>query len=180
MNLMFKVFIFISSYTPLIIMIFLQNMADFSKEEFVRVFMINKMFWYISLFLILISILTLFIWLHTMKKNAEKTSKTYRLEDIKSHDGEILNYFITFIVPLLSLDISQWTSIVMNLMLVVIEGVYFIKNNNFHFNVLLIALGYRVYTDDEYNIIISKKDIYEIKNQGLEADQYGTTKFFYI
>jgi len=180
MNLIFKISIFISSYTPLIVMIFLQNMNQFTLNEIERVFMLNKYFWIFLFLMMLFSIIVLVFWLSSMKKDAEKRSRTYKLKNIKSHDGEVLNYFLTFIVPILSLDISSWPSIVMNLLLIIIEAVYFIRNNNLHFNVLLIVMGYRIYTDSMNNIIISKKDIYEIKNYSLEADQFGETKIFYI
>lgn len=161
-------------------MIMLDNMKSFSLNELKRVYGINPAFWIGSLALTLLSSLALAFWLKQMKIEAASTKDKSKLKNLESHDGEVMNYFTSYIIPILSLDIGSNTSIIMNLILIIVVGIYFIRNNNLHYNILLLIIGYHIYSDDVNNIVISKKKLYNINNKGLEAEQIGTSNIFYI
>lgn len=180
MNLLFKILLLFSSYIPIIIMIFLNNLKSFNLYEIINVYNRNSCFWNLCLILSFISIIVLFLWLKILKKDAKSSTKLYELGSLDNNDGEVLNYFVTYIIPLLSLKVNETPSIIMNLLLILIEGIYFIKNNALHFNPLLLIFGYHVYTDTNNNIVISKKKLFTIKNENLKADQFGTSNIFYI
>lgn len=160
-------------------MIFLNNLKSFKSEEIKRTWESNPSLWIILIVIGIISLLVLILWFGLMKKEAKDTTQPkYDLKNIKRYDSEILNYFVTFIIPILSLDPKSLPSIVMNLLLVVIEGIYYISNNVLYFNVILLIAGFHVYSaEDEKYIIVSRKSREEIYFGG--CVQIGTTNIFY-
>ncbi|MBK0348217.1 hypothetical protein JDW15_06160 [Aerococcaceae bacterium zg-ZJ1578] len=180
MNTVFKILIFISSFIPMEIMLFIKNMNELSIAHLCVTYNKNRFFWIVTLVLTIISFITLLIWLRVIKKEASSNGKKYFLGEISSQDGEVLSYFVTYIYPLMELDLSSNSSILVNLFLIIVQGVFFVRNNTLHFNVLLLLLGFRIYSDDSENIIISQKPKYEIVNKKLKVDQIGTSNIYYI
>lgn len=158
----------------------LDNMKSMSVDEIKRVYNINPTFWIGSIVLTFVSSLALAFWLKQMKIEATTTKHKSKLGNLQSHEGEVMNYFSSYIIPILSLDIGSNTSIIMNMILIIIIGVYFVRNNNLQYNILLLIIGYHIYSDDVNNIVISKKKLYDINNKRLEAEQIGTSNIFYI
>jgi len=140
----------------------------------------NPWFWNTVFFLVFISLIALLVWLHVMQKETKSDGKEFNLKKITSHDSEIMNYFVTYLIPILSLEITSLSSILMNLIFIFSVGVFFVRNNTLHYNILLILLGYHVYSDELNNIIISRKKLHEITNKALKADQMGTSNIYYI
>ena len=160
-------------------MIFLNNLDSFSSESFKTTWSKNPCLWISMIILSVITLIILFIWIGILKKEAADTTKQqYQLKDLKKYDSEVLNFFVTFIIPILSLKPESGPSIVMNSVLVIIEGIYYISNNALYFNVILIILGYHVYTFSNDNIVISRKTEDQLFLSP-EASQIGTTNIFY-
>lgn len=180
MNTMFRSLMYISSYMPLILMLYISDMEKFSINDFFVTYNRNKIFWIISFVLVLLALIVLIIWLIRMKKMSEVNDAKYPFGNIKSADEEVLTYFVTYIVPLVSLDVGSWTSITSNLLFIFVIGVFFVRNNTLHYNVILLLMGYHVYKTEEDHVIISKRKIYDIMNYDLKADQVGTSNIFYI
>ena len=180
MNRAFRIGLFLSSYTPVVIMIFLNDMKEFSLKQVGITLHKNTVFWGILTGIFVVSLLMLVLWLVRMDRNAGNQIKLYEIYDIKSNDGEILSYFVTFVIPILSLKVDSAPSIVMNVMIIALVGIYFVQNNVLHFNPLLLLAGYHIYSDSADHIIISRCDKYTIKNKGLKADQFGSSNIFYI
>lgn len=175
----FKTILFFSSYIPIFLMIFLNNLDSFSGDSFKITWNKNPCLWISMIILSVITLIILFIWIGILKKEAADTTKQqYQLKDLKKYDSEVLNFFVTFIIPILSLKPESGPSIVMNSVLVIIEGIYYISNNALYFNVILIILGYHVYTFSNDNIVISKKTEDQLFLSP-EASQIGTTNIFY-
>lgn len=179
LGLVFKTILFFSSYIPIFLMIFLNNLNSFSDSSFRETWNRNSNLWISMIVLSIITLIVLFIWIGILKKEANNVTKQkYQLEDLKKYDSEVLNFFVTFIIPILSLNPESGPSIVMNLILVVIEGIYYISNNALYFNVILIILGYHVYTFSDDNIVISRKTKDQLF-RSQKASQVGTTNIFY-
>ncbi|OOL80854.1 hypothetical protein BWX42_02910 [Dolosigranulum pigrum] len=176
-----KICIFISSYIPIILLIFIQNMRELSLVEIKNTFTQYKIIWLILVALMIISFTGLCLWLKYIKRTfSDSNRRLHAITDIKGYNGEILNFFVTYIVPLLALDLNSSTSIVVNLLLVIMNSIYFIRNDYLYYNMLLILLGYNIFESSEGYIIISKKDKFEIINKSLKAVQIGTSNLFYI
>lgn len=178
MGVIFKWLVFISSYVPIFIMIFLKNLSSFSISSFTKTWNNGKYFWIATLIISGISITALIFWLCLLKKLSRENSNEYPIGQVKADDTEILNFFVTFIIPILSLNPSSWPSIAMNGFLLIIEGIYFVGNNALYFNILLIFARYHIYSWNE-NIIITKKRKEELV-PNMMASQVGTTNIFYI
>lgn len=173
-----RIMLFVSSNIPLIIMIFLNHMELFSIQEIGRVFNLNSYFWLLMIFLIVISLGSFFYWLLKLKDVFDDKNEPPQLDQIRVNEDEVLSYFITFIVPLISLDITNSPSIIMNLILISIICIYYVKNNKLHYNIWLIILGYRIYNDQFGNIILSKDNLYEIFNSNLGNRHFPNLKFY--
>ena len=178
-NRAFRIGLFLS-YTPVAIMIFLNDIKEFSLEQVGITLHKNTVFWSVLTGIFVVSLLMLVLWLIRMDRNAGNQIKLYEIYDIKSNDGEVLSYFVTFVIPILSLKVDSAPSIVMNVMIIALVGIYFVQNNVLHFNPLLLLAGYHIYSDSADHIIISRCDKYTIKNKGLKADQFGSSNIFYI
>lgn len=68
MGLVFKWLIFISSYVPVFIMIFLKSLKKFSSSDIYSTWKLNPIFWFLLLIISIVSIIILFCWLHFLKK----------------------------------------------------------------------------------------------------------------
>ena len=92
----------------------------------------------------------------------------------------MLNFFVTYIIPILSLEPNSLPSIVMNLILIIIEGIYFVGNNAVCYNVMLILMGYHIYAFGNNNIVITRLSNSELVFNKRRAKQVGTTNIYYI
>ena len=176
-KLSIRILLFFASYIPLPLLLFLNYLDLFSKENIIAVYTLNPYFWIFCILGMVFCLISMIIWLKSLHKTS---GKSYKLENLSSIDDEVLSYYATYLIPLLSLDISKVPSIVMNLVLIAMIGIYFVRNNSLHFNIILLILGYHVFKTDEEQIIISKHTIFEINNNNLQAKQYNTSNIFFI
>lgn len=175
---------YVCNYIPLYILIFINEMRinnEESKEKniyyLVKItFLDHILLWIILAALAVISCLVLFIFLMSAHETKEK------LKDINNINMDLLNYFITYLIPLLTLDLSNFYSIVINIILFIIIGIFHIKSGIVHYNIMLVLLGYNVFVGNEEKVYLSKKSIDEIKNNSeiLKIKQIGSTKYFII
>ncbi|MCI1632350.1 hypothetical protein [Liquorilactobacillus nagelii] len=180
MGLVFKWLIFVSSYIPVFVMIFLNQLKAFSEYSLKKTWHLNPTFWWSLIIISVVSIITLEIWLKLLKNESKTNKNSFKIDHIQSYDSEVLNYFVTFIIPILSLKPESLPSVVMNMLLLVIEGIYFVSNNALHYNVLLIIRRFHIYTFGDDNIIITKKKKSDLIFDEPEAKQVGTTNIYYI
>lgn len=153
MEKLFKWTIFLSSYFPVFIMVFLNSLDSFSMKAIRKTWKLNPTFWSLLLGTSIISLIILYLWLCHLKKESESKSHKFETGILDSNDVEVLNFFVTFIVPIVSLKPSSWPSIAMNVLLLAVEGIFFTKNNTLYFNVLLIIFGFHVFSfDNQKNI----------------------------
>ncbi len=179
MGLVFKWIIFVSSYVPVFIMIFLNNLKKFNLKEFCKTWNLNQVFWIILTSVSIISVVILFVWLIILKTES-KNKDSFNIEKLNAYDSEVLNYFVTFIIPILSLKPDSLPSIIMNLLLLLVEGIYFVSNNALYYNVLLIIFGYHIYTFGNDNIVVTRKKRSDLSFSESKASQIGTTNIFYL
>ncbi|USS93691.1 hypothetical protein M8332_02235 [Fructilactobacillus ixorae] len=172
--------IFISSCIPIFIMIFLNNMDEFSLNSFKHTFELNMIFWISLLIISIISFFVLCLWIRSIKNTKKVRKNTTTVTNVRPIDADIINYFVTFIIPILSLNPSSFPSIVMNFMLLFIEGLYLVSNNTVYYNVLFIMFGYHIYNFQKNNILITKKNIDFFNFEDVNAYQISTTNIYYI
>ncbi|WP_239750440.1 hypothetical protein [Mammaliicoccus sp. H-M34] len=166
---LFKAALYISSYIPLFGLIYIKQ-AEEHKVGLMKVFFINKTFWVIIIIISIISLLLLIIWLIGEGKSKRKYN------EIEALNVEVLNYFITYLIPMLSLDVSNNYSILMNGILFMLIGLVHIRSNMYHMNILLLVIGYKVYKTKSGHILISKIEL-EDETCELNVKPIGVSKF---
>lgn len=171
----FKVNLFISSYIPLYILIFLNEMQDLNIVSIIEVYNKNNKLWIVLMLMSILSIIAMIVFLnfnHTTRKS---------FEDVESINNDILDYFITYIIPIMTVDITKNTSILVNLIIFLIIAIYYTESDLMYLNILLIFIGYKVYRDKFDNIIISKKNKDSFKrNKNILCKKIGNTKIFIV
>ncbi|MBP1950279.1 hypothetical protein [Virgibacillus litoralis] len=155
----FKTLLFISSFLPLYF-ILMVKFYDFDKP-FKCNLVENTIPYSVLTLLIVISIVT-FLYFLFCELNEEE-----EFEDIENIDSEILSYFITYIVPLTTLKVDQINGVLVNILLFIVIGVFYVKSNIFYLNILFTFSNFNVYTDKDKKIIISKKKAQKINELGL-------------
>lgn len=177
-----KIFLFLSSYIPLFVMIFLNSMNQISMTSIVETWNLNPAFWTIFLVISIFSVVIFRLWLRRMKKTF-KGKSSISISNLTLNDSEVLNFFVTFIVPIISLKPDSWPSVISNLILLIIEGIFFISNNTLYFNILLILSGYHIYSfvsgNSSKNIVIIKGSLKGQAFNDVKAVEYGTTNIYY-
>lgn len=179
MTYIFKWLVYLSSYIPVCIMIFLSNLNSFNSTEFFKVWNKNRPFW-ISILICEICCYVIFeIFLHLITSTVRKAKVKVIVKNVKSQDLDILNYFITYIIPILSLDVSKLPSIVMNLMLVFLEGLYFVNNDKVYYNVIFLLRGYHVFSFENGKTLITKLNHDDFIFDNYYSKQFGTSNIYY-
>lgn len=181
LGLMFKILLYVSSCIPVFIMVFLTNLKNFSLNELTKTYTANPYLWKTLIILSVLSLFSLIGWLIILYNisGKENENKKIKVEDSENNDAEVLNFFITFIVPVLSLKIDSNPSIVMNLILLIMEGIFFIRNNTLHFNIWLVLLGYHVYKLKDGSILITRYLKSDLSTIDSVVAQVGTTNISY-
>ncbi|MFY2307654.1 hypothetical protein ACOSZE_09330 [Lysinibacillus fusiformis] len=166
----YKGLLFISSFLPLYIILMVQ-FTDFDKSLKSNL-VDHKIAYSVLTGLIVISIIS-FLYFLFCKMNKEES-----FGSVESANSEILSYFITYIVPLTTLKENDINSIIVNLILFVVMGVFYVSENQFYLNVLFKFTGFNVYQDENKKIIISKKNSNDISNKPhVQVKQVGNNIF---
>lgn len=176
----FKWILYFSSYVPVFFMIFLKKLKAFTGKEFQKTWNLNSNFWIILIVMSVLTLIALIFWLIILKKETEIKTKSIEVSKYVLKDSEVLNFFVTYIIPILSLEPNSLPSIVMNLILIIIEGIYFVGNNAVYYNVMLILMGYHIYAFGNNNIVITRLSNSELVFNKRRAKQVGTTNIYYI
>lgn len=168
-----KWMIFLTSYIPLFILIIIKDLKDLTLNSLRITFKENKLFIFIILVLSAISSLITIILFR-----AEKCD-SIEVKEIEKADESILEYFITYLIPLLEIELGNEISILINVIIFIIIGVYQVKGNKLHLNIILIFLGYSIYRCNSRYILISKKNIDDIKiNNQIKVNLLGNIAIY--
>lgn len=166
MRLYFKLILFISAYTPLLVIIMLRYFQIQSYKLGAGILVI-----------ILYSNAVLFSYLFTnVKKRSNRQNKPQKVTNITS---DTLNYILPYVVSFIGFQFTDWVSIISLLILLGVVFVIYVHSNLILMNPLLNAIGYKFFRveliNDENIIVISKKDIKKnitIKTKRIDDDLY--------
>ncbi|SIS66547.1 hypothetical protein [Salimicrobium salexigens] len=154
----YKILLFVSSFMPLYV-ILMVKFYDF-EEAFFKNIKDNSTAFVFLLTLILISVLT-FMYFYFCELNSETS-----FSRIENKNSEILTYFITYIVPITTLNVDEINSIIINFLLFFVIGVFYVKSDLFYLNILFTLTGFNVYIDVNNKVVLSKKSADRINDQG--------------
>jgi len=160
-----KILFFISSYFPLFVFLVINNITPNDnkkhsykgyKEIWANMDLNTKIFWMTIFILIIVSILAMYFITHWMT-----TRHPMDVPNVNLLKDEVMSYVVTYVVPLLSLDIKNTASLIINLLLFITIGIIYVKNDLIYLNPVLSLFGYRVYSN-EHRIFLSKMSSQEI------------------
>lgn len=181
--------LFLSSYLPLYILVIIQNYRFFlsmTKNIFIKLNIISDTIkeepsykWIFFVVIIILSINSI-VTIHRFV--ISKSNKKFDLAGKYEKTGDsIISYIFTYLVPLLSMDINNGNSILINLLLFIFIGILYVAQDLIYLNPILALLGFSFYINDE-KIIITKFTLeklkefeengYKVKGNRLGSDIY--------
>ena len=150
---LFKVFLFISSYSPLylIVAISILPFKNFDLNSIIQ----NKLELTVYIILIVLFILSFLplLYINKCECNDDISGK-----QVSRKNEEILSYLVTYIVPLLAIDMEKISTLITNAVLFILIGFLYVKSNMLHINITFLIFGWNIYEDELGRIIISKED----------------------
>lgn len=160
---LFKIGLYVSSFFPLYVLLIIGNYEHLtSQSKIMKIIKFNSIesssFWFTIGFLLLVSCVSLIM---IVKRNQ---NEWHQFKGISKPEDNVLNYVVTYIVPLLSINISDTKSLIINLGLFLLLGFIYVKNNLVYLNPFFMFFGYNVYKTLDNLILISNYDIYDLKN----------------
>lgn len=185
---------YLSSFLPLYLLLFVQNVQIKDKNQnklttkafFSQFYLTSsgsvKVFWISLTILIVLSILgvVIFVKVYTKSSGRKVTLKTvdYVREDT-------MGYIVTYIVPMISMDIHSGRSLLVNFLLFLIIGSFYIKNDQIFMNPLYNFLGFNVFSAEDrvyitkikkHEIRVIAKNNTEVRINNILGDIYLLTK----
>lgn len=173
---MLNIWIYICNYIPLFILILLNEFrkAEDNQKSVSSVICEFKFYW---IFLFLVSVISVIFLIRNWIKNAQASDEIPG--ELKIINTDILNYFVTYLIPLLSLDLSNIYSIFINFLIFIIIGIFHTKSDMLHYNLLLVLMGYNIYSNDKNKIFISKCNLIEGFDDK-EVLQIASSRYFIV
>lgn len=163
MNIFVKWSMYVMSYLPLYFLILVQHFTDiivvvkrwFTVDKFSLGNHTNEKMLIIFCFVLIIWSFLTFCFL--MRNNSLRNEEIGEYEDA----GEgTLNYLATFIVPMISLNISNMNTLLANLILFIVLGQLYTMGDLLYLNPVFTIFGYHIIRDKKtQEIIFSRESI---------------------
>ncbi|MDT2673281.1 hypothetical protein [Enterococcus dongliensis] len=165
-----KFLFYMSSFMPLYVLLFIQNFqfkdinGDISLKRVSEQFDFSNttvsFFWWGLIVLFCFSLIgcLLFFFVYT-KKNGVKS----KMNDAEFVREDTMGYIVTYIVPILSIQVDSQRSLIVNLLLFVIIGTFYVKNDQIFMNPIYNLFNYNVFSTEK-GIYITKISKYKLKN----------------
>lgn len=160
---LFRAGLYISSFFPLYIFLIIDNYEYVSTLHSIKKIFFFKdpypsLFFVIIFLLIIVSIISLLVIAKIDLNEKHSFEGIYKTED------NLLSYIVTYLVPLLSIDITEGKSLLINAGLFCLLGFIYVKNSLVYLNPLFMFFKYNIYITKNNEVIISNYNIYELKN----------------
>ncbi|MGQ3440263.1 hypothetical protein NST56_06750 [Bacillus sp. FSL R5-0560] len=158
-----RIGLYISSFFPLYVLLIMSNYKDIPTIREIReIFKFKDLnagsFWIVIFLLIIISIVSL---LFIVKA---RLNEVHSFKGINKTEDHLLNYVVTYLLPLLSIEIHETNSLIVNAGLFLLIGFLYVKNGLVYLNPLFLFFGYNIYKADNEIILITNYNFYDLKN----------------
>jgi len=141
-----KWLLFLSSYFPLFVLLCVDNWRSLGKN---------------LAFTAIMGVLLLLASMSTVVLITWKTNKRLELEPNAVPTNcsmDIIEYFITYLIPLLSMDINRLESVIVNCLIFLLIGLVYVRSNRVYLGPLLLIAGYTLYQIDNKTLISRKNE----------------------
>lgn len=185
-----KILFYLSSFIPLYLLLIIQNIQirDNSgrflapNEFFTQFFQTNtsvSFFWGGLLILSLLSLFGVFLFFLVYSKTEGRIGEIKYTEFVRE---DTLGYIVTYIVPLITMDIQSGRSLLINFILFIIIGTFYVRNDQLFMNPLYNICGYNVFSaeDQIYITRISKSKLKIIAKRNLPVKKVNLVGDIYI
>jgi uncharacterized membrane protein (DUF373 family) len=144
--------LFLSSYSPLFLILALKNVDREAWETPGRSFLAMLLdsfppFALVLIAVVLVSSAWLYIFLRSAPSRIQR-SKWDTTSVAKHKTGDSLNYIITYIIPFLGFSIDNFWDIAAVGILLIVVGVIYVNSNLLYVNPMLSLFGYRIFEVD--------------------------------
>ena len=175
-SVLFRIGLYVSSFFTLYVLLIVDNYKYFNTLEKVKDIAMFKdflpaVFSYILLLLIIFSFFALVVIMKI------KLNEKHSFVGVCKTEDNLLSYVVTYLVPILSIDITKANSLLVNLGLFSLLGFIYVNNSLVYLNPLFLFFRYNVFLTENNEVIISNYDIYELKN--LEGERIRTRVLSY-
>ena len=177
--------LFITSYLPLYLWLLFSNInySKFSLDRLIAFDFDHKIIRSVFVFLIFVSIFKLWI---LFKLDGKESTKIPRKMEISPESDSLMNYIVTYFTPLLSFDMNNTTSIIMNSLLFLLIGLMYVGSSASYLNPVLGVFGFKIFGvtgfPHAHHIItnLSFDDIETARETDVELSKYGLGDGIYI
>ena len=177
--------LFITSYLPLYLWLLFSNInySKFSLDRLIAFDFDHKIIRSVFVFLIFVSIFKLWI---LFKLDGKESIKIPRKMEISPESDSLMNYIVTYFTPLLSFDMNNTTSIIMNSLLFLLIGLMYVGSSASYLNPVLGVYGFKIFGvtgfPHAHHIItnLSFDDIETARETDVELSKYGLGDGIYI
>lgn len=162
---------YLSSFLPLYLLLFIQNVQIKDKDNnnltiksfFSQFYSTSsgsvKVFWITLTVLIILSILGVVIFAKVYTKSP---GRKVTLKNVDYVREDTMGYIVTYIVPMIAMDIHSGRSLLVNFLLFLIIGSFYIKNDQIFMNPLYNFFGFNVFSAED-RVYITKIKKHEIR-----------------
>ena len=177
--------LFITSYLPLYLWLLFSNInySKFSLDRLIAFDFDHKIIRSVFVFLIFVSIFKLWI---LFKLDGKESIKISRRMEISPESDSLMNYIVTYFTPLLSFDMNNTTSIIMNSLLFLLIGLMYVGSSASYLNPVLGVFGFKIFGvtgfPHAHRIItnLSFDDIETARETDVELSKYRLGDGIYI
>lgn len=184
-----KTLFYMSSFIPLYLLLIVQNFkfrnksGEFSWQTLFEQFNFsNKIITLFWIGLIVMIILSLFGCVIFFKIYGAKEGRIGSISDAEFVREDTMGYIVTYIIPLLSMDITSLRSLVVNLLLFIIIGTFYVKNDQIFMNPLYNLFGYNIFSAESgiYITKISKQKLKLFAKRDVEVKKINIMGDIYV
>ncbi|MGX7232221.1 hypothetical protein ACWODG_05600 [Enterococcus italicus] len=189
-----KFIFYLSSFLPLYLLLFIQNVqikGENQKKLTIKAFFSQfyltssgsvKIFWIVLTILSMVSILGVFIFAKIYMKSSGRKAT---LKNVNYVREDTMGYIVTYIVPMIAMDIHSGRSLLVNFLLFLIIGSFYIKNDQIFMNPLYNFFGFNVFSAEDrvyitklkkHEIRVISKNNTEVRINNILGDIYLLTK----
>jgi hypothetical protein len=160
---LFRIGLFVSSFFPLYVLLIVSN-YEYASNWGKIIYIISFKKTLPSLFFINIAILILISLISILIIMKISLNEKHVFNGISRTEDKLLDYVVTYLVPILSIDISKGNSMLVNAGLFGLLGFLYVKNSLVYLNPLFLFFQYNIFHTQNNEVLISNYNIYELKN----------------
>lgn len=182
-----KWLLFITSYLPLYLWLLFSG-VDYSHLDFLN-YNLERLKSFPNIFRMILVILVVVSIVEIIKLFIGSGSEVKRLPvemEISPESDSLMNYVVTYFTPLISFDLHDAKSVIMNVLLFLLIGLMYVGSSATYLNPVLGIFGFKIFGvsgfPHAHHIIssFSFDEIETIKNRGDEVIRYRLGDGIYV